>query len=137
MKLITKNSDYAVRALIHLAANPDGFVSAAAISKEQGIPYSFLRRLLQDLIQQGLVESKEGATGGVKLAQAANQISVAQVMEIFQGGIQISECMFRRKLCKNRGRCVLRKEILRIEGVIKKEFETITVSKLLNAMGAS
>ncbi|HSV43116.1 MAG TPA: Rrf2 family transcriptional regulator [Candidatus Bathyarchaeia archaeon] len=137
MKLITKNSDYAVRALVYLAANPEGFVSAAAISNGQGIPYSFLRRLLQDLIQQGLVESREGAAGGVKLAKPASQISVAKVMEIFQGGIQISECMFRRKLCKNRGRCVLRKEILRIEGLIKKEFEAITVSKLLNAMGPS
>lgn len=61
MKVLTKNTDYAVRALISLGMKSGGWTSARAIADEQTIPYQFLRRILQELIRNGLVESKEGA----------------------------------------------------------------------------
>ncbi|NTV02185.1 MAG: Rrf2 family transcriptional regulator [Chlorobiaceae bacterium] len=130
MKVLNKHSDYALRALIALGMEPGVRKSAKALSEAQGIPYQFLRRILQELIRSGLVSSKEGAGGGVALARAPDEIRVSDVIEIFQGPVQVSECMFRRQLCSNRANCVLRHEIMRIEQVVNDEFSKVTVGKL-------
>jgi len=114
----------------------DGWVSAKVISDEQAIPYQFLRRILQELIRNGLVESKEGAGGGVKLAKEPGEIGVADVIEIFQGKVQLSECMFRKQLCSNRANCVLRHEIMRIEKMVNNEFSKVTIGKLIDDLKA-
>ncbi|NTU57560.1 MAG: Rrf2 family transcriptional regulator [Chlorobiaceae bacterium] len=131
MKVLTKHTDYAVRALISLGMKPDGWVSAKSVSDEQAIPYQFLRRIFQELIRSGLVASKEGAGGGVKLARDPYSIRVKDVIEIFQGEVQVSECMFRKQLCSNRANCVLRHEIMRIEQMVNEEFSKVTVGKLI------
>jgi len=136
MKVLNKETDYAVRALISLGMKPDGWVSARSISDEQAIPYQFLRRILQELIRSGLVESKEGAGGGVRLGKSPEEIGVAEVIEIFQGKVQISECMFRKQLCSNRANCVLRHEIMRIERMVSEEFSKVTVGKLISDLKA-
>ncbi len=130
MKLLTKNSDYAIRALIVLVKKKDAFLSARAIAKEQGVPYPFLRRILNTLIKNGLVESREGRQGGFKIKKAPAKISIITIINIFQGKVQLSDCMFRRKICSNRTRCVLRKEIKRIEKIVNHEFVNITIEKL-------
>jgi Rrf2 family protein len=136
MKVLNKETDYAVRALISLGLKPEGWVSAKAISDEQGIPYQFLRRILQELIRQGLVLSKEGAGGGVRLGKNPVEIGVAEVIEIFQGKVQVSECMFRKQLCSNRANCVLRHEIMRIEQMVNQEFAKVTIGKLIADLNA-
>jgi Rrf2 family protein len=132
MKVLTKQSDYAIRALLALGSRNGTYISAKTISEEQDIPYQFLRRLLQDLIRTGLVVSKEGAGGGVKLGKEPQEIQVRDIIEIFQGRVQVSECMFRKQLCARRASCVLRHEIMRIEQMVNEEFAKVTIGKLLN-----
>ena len=66
-----------------------------------------------------------------------DSISVTQLIEIFQGKVQVSECMFRKQICSNRSRCVLRHEIMRIEQVVQGEFERLTIGKLLRDLEAA
>ena len=66
-----------------------------------------------------------------------DSISVTQLIEIFQGKVQVSECMFRKQICGNRARCVLRHEIVRIEQVVQGEFERLTIGKLLRDLEAA
>jgi Rrf2 family protein len=131
MKLLTKNTDYAVRALIHVAANPGRYIPASEIAKKESIPAQFLKRILQILIAEGFLSSKEGITGGVRLRREPGRISVIDIIRLFRGDFQISECMFRGKLCPNRPTCVLRARIQGIEQKITKEFEGISIADLL------
>jgi Rrf2 family protein len=135
MKLINKNTDYAVRAIMTLAGNRDSFMSAKEISEKQNIPYQFLRRVLRPLIGKGLIKSKEGVGGGVKLAIDPKKISVIDLIEIYHGNFQISECMFRGKPCPNRKDCILREEIIDIENDLVSKFEKLTIQKLLKKSG--
>jgi Rrf2 family transcriptional regulator, cysteine metabolism repressor len=132
MKLLTKDTDYAVRALIALGINKDNFISAREISKTQNIPYQFLRRILQKLSQHNLIESKEGKMGGVRLIGNPKKISVLDLIKIFQRNLELSDCMFRKKICPNRGTCVLRTEIKCIEDTVITEFKKLTIATLLN-----
>lgn len=131
MKLLTKHSDYAIRALLVLAQKNGMFLSARLIAKEQNIPYQFLRGILQTLLKRKLIVSREGGGGGFRLNQPPESIIVEEVIRIFQGDIQLSECMFREKICRNRAVCVLRKQIQRIEQIVVKEFQDITIGTLL------
>ena len=137
MKVLTKKTDYAIRALLMLGAKRGCFVSAKTISLEQDIPYQFLRALLQEMIRFDLVVSKEGARGGFMMEKDPDEIRIAQLIEIFQGKVQVSECMFRKQICRNRARCVLRHEILRIEQVVNQEFDRLTIGKLLRDLEAA
>lgn len=131
MKLLTKNTDYAVRALMELGQRPDEFLSARHLAEAQDIPYHFLRKLLRVLIGQGVVDSREGGSGGVRLKAAPDQIKVVDVIRMFQGDIQLSACMFRRKICQNRNHCVLRENILKIEETVHRHFASLTIAKLI------
>ncbi|MEI6757234.1 MAG: Rrf2 family transcriptional regulator [Chlorobium sp.] len=136
MKVLTKKTDYAIRALLSLAASKGSYVSAKAISAEQGIPYQFLRGLLQEMIRHNLVSSKEGVQGGFMLSKNPDEIGLKQLIGIFQGKVEVSECMFRKQLCANRAKCVLRHEIMRIEQVVNNEFDKITIGKLQRDLDA-
>ncbi|MCK5306862.1 MAG: Rrf2 family transcriptional regulator [Candidatus Omnitrophica bacterium] len=131
MKLFTKHTDYAIRALLELAGSKDEFLSARQIAKQQRIPYQFLRQILQGLIKNKLVISKEGSGGGFRIDKDPDLMSIVDIIVIFQGNIQLSDCMFRKKLCANRSNCVLRKQINRIEKLVNEEFKSVTIGSLL------
>jgi len=137
MKVLTKKTDYAIRALLMLGAKRGSYVSAKSISVEQDMPYQFLRGVLQEMIRHGLIVSKEGVQGGFMLAKEPDEIRVRQLIEIFQGTVQVSECMFRKQICANRSQCVLRHEIMKIEQVVHHEFEQVTIGKLLRKLDAA
>jgi Rrf2 family protein len=135
MKLITKETDYAIRAIMNLARGNSEFASSRDISEQEEIPLHFLRRILQVLIKKRLVESKEGIAGGVRLRSKPQDIHLTDLIKIFQGDIQLAECMFRSKICSSRKTCVLRKRICKIEDMVTREFEDITIADLLNDLG--
>jgi Rrf2 family protein len=118
-----------------LAQDKDNFLSARKIAQEQRVPYQFLRRILQELIRNKIVLSKEGGRGGFKINADPVDISIIDVIKIFQGNVELSECMFRKKICSNRPSCIFRKEIKRVERIVNKEFSKITLAKLLNKNG--
>ena len=135
MKLLTKDTDYAVRAVLHLARSKDGYRSSREIAGTEGIPLQFLRRILQKLTKAGIVVSREGVNGGVKLKASPKNIRLSDIIRIFQGDIELSECMFRKKLCARRSKCVLRARIKAIEEVVNREFNRVTIATLIRDLG--
>lgn len=133
MKLITMHTDYAARALLALARNGDQYLSARRIAERENIPYQFLRRIMGDLINSELIESREGAGGGFRLTADPDAIRIVDLIKIFQGDLSLLECLVRGNPCSNRNTCVLRYEIKRIEKIVRDEFEAITIGSLLNS----
>ena len=132
MKVITKHTDYALRALLCLAGR-DGFVSARAIAGKSKTPLRLTRRLLQEMVSGGILESREGTQGGVRLARSPEKISLLDILALFQKRLELSECRFRGKPCPNRARCIVRPHLQRIEKQLAGEFKKITLSFLLSS----
>ena len=83
---ISAKADYAVRAGVELAAAPDERpVKAERLATAQGIPLNFLENILSELRHAGIVRSHRGADGGFRLAKAADQITVADVIRAVEG----------------------------------------------------
>ncbi len=83
---ISAKADYAVRAVVELAA-ADGEkpVKAERIATAQGIPLNFLENILGELRHAGIVRSHRGAEGGFRLAKPAAEIAVADVIRAVEG----------------------------------------------------
>ena len=82
---ITAKVDYAVRAMVALAAPTDGPVKREVIAADQGIPPAFLDDILRSLRNGRLVASQRGADGGWRLARAAEDITVADIIRAVEG----------------------------------------------------
>jgi Rrf2 family protein len=91
---ITRQADYAVRAVLHLARlGPEGQASTANIAQEQHIPSTFLAKIVSQLAGAGLLVARRGARGGVRLARPAEAISLLQVVEAIDGPVLLNECL--------------------------------------------
>ena len=84
---VSAKVDYALRALLELAAAPPGPVTAERLATAQGIPPKFLENILLELRHAELVVSQRGVDGGYRLAKAAGEISVADVVRALEGPI--------------------------------------------------
>lgn len=93
MKLLTKKSEYAIRALLELSKNNNVYVSARLIAYRQKIPYQFLRKILQILLKKKLVKAREGNRGGFKITKELDQIRLMDIVEIFQGKVKHSDLL--------------------------------------------
>jgi Rrf2 family protein len=83
---ISAKADYAVRAVVELAAT-DGEkpVKAERIATAQGIPLNFLENILGELRHAGIVRSHRGAEGGFRLAKPAAELTVADIIRAVEG----------------------------------------------------
>ena len=106
---ITRQADYAVRAILHLAQVKNGDrTSTSTIAKEQGIPPSFLAKIISQLSITGLLHTLRGARGGVTLARDPGEITLLDVIEAIDGPIQLNECVGDHGVCTFDTGCPLR-----------------------------
>lgn len=82
---LSARADYALRAVIELAASGDGHVTAEQLAKAQQIPAKFLEAILTQLRRAGLVRSQRGPDGGFWLARPAGEISLADIIRAIDG----------------------------------------------------
>ena len=131
MKLITRNTDYAIQALCCIAGNKREVISADYIVKALDMPRPFLRRILQKLNKEGILCSYKGKGGGFALAIPPKKIIITDLMKIFQGPLKLNECTFRKNICPNIKECILKKKIDKIEKEVIFSLKKITVASLL------
>ena len=84
---VSARSDYAVRAMLAVAAQGQDLVKAATLAKAQDIPLSFLQGILLDLRRAGLLHSHRGVEGGYALARSASLITVGDVLRAVSGSL--------------------------------------------------
>src|SRR5512143_3524934 len=106
---ITRQADYAVRAVLHLARSGNTERAATStIAKEQNIPPSFLAKIISQLSIAGLLHTSRGARGGVTLAREPKDITLLEVVEAIDGPIQLNECVASDGICTFEDNCPIR-----------------------------
>jgi Rrf2 family protein len=105
---ITKQADYALRAMLYLAQLPTNERAATSrIAEEQAIPPSFLAKIISQLSIAGLIHTSRGAHGGVSLAVSPEKISVLDVVEAIDGPLALNECTLNPSICPSGPDCPL------------------------------
>ena len=131
MKLITRNTDYAVRALCCITEQKQEVISADQLVKSLKMPRPFLRKILQTLNKEGLLNSSKGKGGGFALAVSPGKITLTNIMKIFQGPIRLNECKFKKSDCPFISDCLLKKKIDKIGKEVIAKLKAITIASII------
>ena len=128
---ITRETDYALRCVLYLSARPKKVIDASEIAEGKFIPRSFLSKILQKLNRAGIVKSFKGYKGGFMIMKKPSEISVLDIIEIFEGPAAMNRCAIDKQLCDLSDTCSVHPiwvDIrLRVEKILKKR----TFDKLL------
>lgn len=132
MRLISKYTDYAMRALMFMAKDEEQVFTASDLSRKLKISKPFLRMILQKLSKKNILTSYKGREGGFRLALPAEKIFVADLIKIFQEPVKFDNCFIRKNLCPNIKTCPMRKKLKDMGSYLKREFESISIKTLLD-----
>jgi Rrf2 family protein len=106
---ITRQADYAVRAVLYLAQQGNNSrISTAQIARDQHIPLTFLAKIISQLSAAGILRATRGARGGVTLARPADEISLLEIVEAIDGPMTVNECTHDPDLCPLGSTCAVR-----------------------------
>ncbi|MEA2297530.1 MAG: Rrf2 family transcriptional regulator, cysteine metabolism repressor [Solirubrobacteraceae bacterium] len=92
--MFSTKAEYGVRVMVELARRGgDQPVPLTEIAEHEGLPLAYLEHLVARLRRADLIESRRGARGGYLLARAAEDITMAEVVEALEGTIAPIECI--------------------------------------------
>ena len=131
MKLLTRDTDYALRALCYIGKQKKGLTCVTELVSALKIPRPFLRKILQVLNKKGLLVSYRGKGGGFALAKKPHQILLTDLMCAFQGVFSLNECYFKKHICLHTRRCKVRKVLKKIEGYAFNQLQSISIASLI------
>lgn len=128
---VSAKSDYALRALIEMAAREDGkAVSAEELGRAQEIPHGFLQAILADLRKAGVVISQRGQSGGWRLARKATDVSVADVIRAVDGPLVSVYGLRPEAVTYNERADVLQHVWIAARDSLREVFEKVSIAEL-------
>lgn len=131
MLRLSKKADYALMAMKHLALRGDrGSSSAREIAELYGIPIELMAKVLQRLVQRGLLASHQGTRGGYHLARLPGQISVADVIQAIEGPVTVTACSTDDGSCDQFAKCNVRDPLWKVRERILSALGGCTIAEL-------
>ncbi len=133
MLKINRQTDYAVRVVLALAKRGEGVrLSSTDIQQEMLIPKAFMGRIVAQLSKGNLINTFAGRDGGLSLPRPASQITLKDVVELFEGPVLLSQCMEVRGEddCPFQANCPVRPKWGRVQVAMMREMAAITFEDL-------
>ena len=137
MLRVTKLTDYATVVLTVLAARPGEVLSATELADAAGLEPPTVIKLLKPLAQAGLVEGLRGVHGGYRLARAATDISLIELVEAMEGPLAITECSHDQSQCGIAQQCGVRSNWRLINDVLAEALRGVTLAQMLKPPSSS
>jgi Rrf2 family protein len=128
---VSAKSDYALRALIEIAAHDQAEpVSAEELGRRQEIPRNFLQAILADLRRAGIVMSQRGQAGGWRMARDAADVTVADVIRAIDGPLVSVYGLRPEAVSYNESAEALQHVWIAARSSLREVFEAVTISAL-------
>jgi Rrf2 family iron-responsive transcriptional regulator len=89
---LTRQTNYAIRILMYCTANNDRLSRIPEIAAAYSVSELFLFKILQPLVENGLVTTVRGRNGGVKLGRSADTITLFDVVRVTEESFAMAEC---------------------------------------------
>ncbi len=128
--MITKRTEYAIRALAELATHPEKLATANHIAMHQDIPPKYLPQIISELSRAGLLFSVRGYGGGVRLSRPPHEITIMQVIEAMQGPLTMFECQAGDTGCLNQSNCDLQRTYNDAQAALETVFRETRLSEI-------
>jgi len=125
-----KLTDYATVVLASLAQDPAQHRAAAELAVRTRLSRPTVSKVLKGLQRAGMVTSSRGAQGGYQLARRPEEITAAQILDVFEGPIAITECSGASSQCGIERLCRVGGAWKRINSAIRRALEDVTLQQL-------
>lgn len=133
--IFSRTTQYAIQALIYLAAQPSGKrVLNREIAQNLGVPSPYLAKILQSLSRDKLLDSSRGRTGGFSLCPGAEKASLLDIVFLTEGPRVDRECLLGLKVCKDETACPLHRKWKPVKKVILASLGSVTLIHLAQAV---
>lgn len=130
--LITRATEYAIRAVLYLAKQPAGdVVLKKDICKTQDITPAFLTKIFQPLIKAGIVGSQRGVGGGFYLAKNPEEISLLDIIQAQEGKLLFNYCLEEAGTCDRDKTCPVHDAWGRVRTQVTTALEGVTFDELV------
>jgi Rrf2 family protein len=137
MDIIRRDTDYAIRAVVHLAGLDGGRATCGEVARFCEIPKGFAYKLLRKLADAGLVEVRHGRSGGFRLRGRAGGATLLRIVESIQGAPQVSACVTDPAACRRSRTCGVRVEWRKLQDRMNSYLRRTTVTDILKTQDSS
>ncbi|MHB9111950.1 MAG: RrF2 family transcriptional regulator [Thermoleophilia bacterium] len=128
---LTRQSDYGVRAILHLASHPYGeVIQTREIAASEDIPGKYLPSIIRTLARAGLIRTLRGNQGGVMLAKPPEDINLREVIEAIEGPIVLVQCLRGPNQCDRDADCSFMSVCKNLQGMMVGQLEGTTFADL-------
>ncbi len=137
---IGKMTDYGIVLLSYFASNPEAKAfTARDLALEAKLPLPTVSKILKTLCRGELLLSHRGVNGGYRLSQAADQISIARIIEVLEGPIALTECSGHRgrspDSCGLESHCPVMNNWQKISLTVRRALEQLTLQDMVLPFG--
>lgn len=129
--MLPKTAEYALRAVVWLARDPNQPASADLLAENTQVPRRYLHTVLQELARAGLVSSRSGPGGGYVLAMPAKSITILDVVNVVAPLERIERCPL--GLSSHTKLCPLHRELDNVYAANEKALGRVTIAQLINS----
>ncbi len=127
---ITKQTDYGVVLLTHLASHPERQFNAPDLALETRLPLPMVSKILKLLAREGLLASHRGVKGGYSLGRLPEEITMAEVIRVLEGPIAITECIEDSADCTHGALCAVRGHWQKINEAVRGALEGLSLAEM-------
>jgi Rrf2 family protein len=104
--ILSRTSEYALQALVYLAAQPGGAsVLNRDVARYLGVPAPYLAKILKEFVKHGLLVSHKGRGGGYAIHPSALNATIRTVVELTEGRDAFEGCLLGLKVCSDATAC--------------------------------
>lgn len=135
---ISHKADYGLRLVMELArVYPDGRLPTYEIAKRQDIPEPFLAKIVAELSQSGIVDSKRGMRGGVRLARPPEEVTLFDVINALDGPFAFAPCLRDPEFCSFQQNCPMEEALKGAQRVVAEYLSSITFAQIVGQKATS
>ena len=127
---VSKATDYALLFLTSLAKRPGRHWSVREASERLHISRRFLANIIHQLARQGIIVTSKGAKGGVTLQKNPRTLTIGEVVEVFEGSVNLLDCLCPGYSCERASGCSMRSFWKTLSKDINRTLNTTTIQDL-------
>jgi Rrf2 family transcriptional regulator, nitric oxide-sensitive transcriptional repressor len=128
--MLSQTVEYALRAVVHLADKSPLPRTTEQIAEVTRVPRAYLSKVLQGLVQAGLVHSQRGLGGGITLTKSPEKLTILEVVDAVEPIARIRECPLGLKAHGVR-LCPLHKRLDDAMAMVEDAFRRTTLAEIL------
>ena len=134
MEIIKKETDYGLRAMIHIAQKgKPSPISAKSLAEMGEIPVEFTYKILRKFARAGIVKRFMGPKGGFIPNQEPSQITLLRIVEIIQGPISVRKCLLDYEACPRKSSCKISARLKEFQNSLIKMMANVTLADFLES----